>query len=120
MIRMSDDGSGQQEEMLRRFKREVDIWSRLKHRNILPFIGVCEDLAPLPVLISLFYKFGHIGKYLNKNPDVNRGELILGVASGLEFLHNNGVVHGDLKVASTVPPIFRRALRPTLTKCVGG
>ncbi|KAJ7307743.1 hypothetical protein DFH08DRAFT_975357 [Mycena albidolilacea] len=66
MIRMSDDGSGQQEEMLRRLKREVDVWSRLKHKNILTFIGVCEDLAPLPVLISPYYKFGHVGKYFSK------------------------------------------------------
>ncbi|KAJ7927785.1 kinase-like domain-containing protein, partial [Mycena leptocephala] len=97
MIRMSDDGSGQHEEMLRRLKREVDIWSRLKHRNILSFIGICEDLAPLPVLISPFYKFGHVGKYLTKHPGVNREKLVLGVASGLQFLHENGVVHGDLK-----------------------
>ncbi|KAJ7322006.1 kinase-like domain-containing protein [Mycena albidolilacea] len=102
MIRMSDDGSGQQEEMLRRLKREADIWSRLKHKNILTFIGVCEDLAPLPVLISPFYKFGHVGKYISKHPKVNREALVLGVASGLQFLHNNSVVHGDLKVPNVL------------------
>ncbi|KAJ7876714.1 kinase-like domain-containing protein [Mycena olivaceomarginata] len=102
MIRMSDDGSGQHEEILRRLNREVDIWSRLKHRNILSFIGICEDLAPLPVLISPFYKFGHIGKYLTKHPGVNREKLVLGVASGLQFLHENGVVHGDLKVQNVL------------------
>ncbi|KAJ7869721.1 kinase-like domain-containing protein [Mycena olivaceomarginata] len=76
MIRMSDDGSGQQEEMLRRLKREVEIWGRLKHKNILSFIGVCEDLAPLPVLISPFYKFGHVGKYINKHPAADRSDLV--------------------------------------------
>ncbi|KAF8216912.1 hypothetical protein K438DRAFT_1798017 [Mycena galopus ATCC 62051] len=102
MIRMSDDGSGQQEVMLRRLKREVDVWSQLKHKNILPFIGVCEDLAPLPVLISPFYKFGHIGKYLRKHPKVNRAKLSLGVGSGLQFLHDKKVVHGDLKVQNVL------------------
>ncbi|KAJ7213642.1 kinase-like domain-containing protein, partial [Mycena haematopus] len=87
-----------------RLKREAEIWSRLRHKNILPFIGVCEDLAPSPVLISPFYKFGHVGKYLTKNPETNRERLTLGVASGLEFLHNNGVVHGDLKGLN---PLFR-------------
>ncbi|KAJ7224697.1 kinase-like domain-containing protein [Mycena pura] len=99
---MSDDGSGQYEEMLRRLNREIDIWSRLKHRNIVPFIGICRDLAPLPVLISPFYKFGHVGKYLTKHPEVNREKLVLGVASGLHFLHENGVVHGDLKVQNVL------------------
>ncbi|KAJ7869720.1 kinase-like domain-containing protein [Mycena olivaceomarginata] len=102
MIRMLDDGSGQQEEMLRRLKREVDVWSRLKHKNILTFIGVCEDLAPLPVLISPYYKFGHVGKYISKHPGINRHELAVGVASGLKFLHENDVVHGDLKVQNVL------------------
>jgi hypothetical protein len=57
-------------------KREVDVWSRLKHRNVLPFIGVCDDLAPIPVLISPFYKFGHVAKYINNHPDVSREELV--------------------------------------------
>ncbi|KAJ7463502.1 kinase-like domain-containing protein, partial [Mycena galericulata] len=103
LIRMSDDGSGQQhEEMLRRLNREVDIWRRLKHRNILTFIGVCENLAPWPVLISPFYKFGHVEQYLTNHPGVNRKKLVLGVASGLQFLHENGVVHGDLKVQNVL------------------
>ncbi|KAJ7364785.1 kinase-like domain-containing protein [Mycena albidolilacea] len=102
MIRISDDGSGQQDEMLRRLKREVDVWGRLKHKNILTFIGVCEDLAPLPVLISPFYKFGHVGKYISKHPGIDRERLVLGVASGLQFLHENGVVHGDLKVQNVL------------------
>ncbi|KAJ7305451.1 kinase-like domain-containing protein, partial [Mycena albidolilacea] len=84
--------------------REVEIWRDLKHQNILPFIGVCEDLAPLPVLISPFCKFGHISNYLKKNPGVHKKELVLlGVGSGLQFLHDNQVVHGDLKVASGIP-----------------
>jgi serine/threonine protein kinase len=70
---------------------------------------VCEDLAPLPVLISSFYKFGHVGKYISKHPGADRERSTiysfrqaLDIASGLQFLHENGVVHGDLKVASTI------------------
>ncbi|KAF8192271.1 kinase-like domain-containing protein [Mycena galopus ATCC 62051] len=102
MIRISNDGSGQLEEMLRRLKREVDVWSRLRHKNLLPFIGVCEDLAPSPLLISPFYKFGHIGTYIRKHPDPDRQELAKGVASGLQFLHENQIIHGDLKVQNVL------------------
>ncbi|KAJ6521091.1 kinase-like domain-containing protein [Mycena vulgaris] len=98
MIRVSDDGSGHLDDVLRRLKREVNVWRRLRHKNILPFIGVCDDVAPLPVLISPFYKFGHVGTYLKRHPTVDRNDLVCGVASGLQFLHRNDVIHGDLKV----------------------
>ncbi|KAJ7111876.1 kinase-like domain-containing protein [Mycena epipterygia] len=102
MIRMSDDGSGQLEHILRHLKREVDVWSRIKHNNVLPFIGVCDDIAPSPVLISPFYKFGHVATYLRKHPEANREELVHGVASGLQFLHDNDIIHGDLKVQNVL------------------
>ncbi|KAK6978024.1 glycoside hydrolase family 76 protein [Favolaschia claudopus] len=102
MFRVSDDGSGQLEEIIRRLKREVDVWSKLKHRNILPFIGVCDDLAPTPVLISPFYKYGHVGTYLKKHPHINRIDIVHGIACGLQFLHVNEVVHGDLKLQNVL------------------
>jgi len=97
MIRVSDDGSGHLGETLRRLKREADVWSRLNHENLLPFIGVCTDVAPWPVLVSPFYKSGHILKFLANHPSTDRGEMVLGIASGLEYLHVHDVVHGDLK-----------------------
>ncbi|KAJ6620014.1 kinase-like domain-containing protein [Mycena sp. CBHHK59/15] len=102
MIRISDDGSGQLEEILRRLKREIEVWSRLKHKNLLPFIGVCDDIAPWPVLVSPFYKFGHVGAYLKKNPNTNRQDIVCGIASGLQYLHARDVIHGDLKVQNVL------------------
>ncbi|KAJ7029669.1 kinase-like domain-containing protein [Mycena alexandri] len=94
MIRCPDDDVGQ---MDRRMRREVEIWRRLKHRNVLPFFGVCDDITPRPVLISMFCAFGHVGSYLKAYPTANRHELVYGVTSGLHYLHENDVVHGDLK-----------------------
>ncbi|KAJ6523719.1 kinase-like domain-containing protein [Mycena capillaripes] len=106
MIRLPDYESAQlpAEELLKRLIREANIWSNLEHENVLPFIGVCDDvrIAPCPVLISPFCGFGHVGRYLRKDPSANRDQLVGGVASGLKFLHDNDIVHGDLKVQNVL------------------
>ncbi|KAJ7730618.1 kinase-like domain-containing protein [Mycena maculata] len=107
MIRLPNYESGQllAEELLKRLIREANIWSNLEHESVLPFIGVCNDvhIAPCPVLISPFCGFGHVGRYLTKNPSADRDHhLVCGVASGLKFPHDNDIVHGDLKVENVL------------------
>ncbi|KAJ7840713.1 kinase-like domain-containing protein [Mycena olivaceomarginata] len=77
--------------------REARMWRNLKHPNILPFLGVYEIGAPLPILLSPFFTFGHIGIYLRNHASASRQQLMHGVGNGLGYLHSNGIVHGDLK-----------------------
>ncbi|KAJ7935082.1 kinase-like domain-containing protein, partial [Mycena leptocephala] len=85
-----------------RIKREASIWALLEHKNLVPFIGVCDDIAPYPVLISPLYQLGDIEAFLRKNPTADRPDMVLGVVSGLEYLHDHGVVHGDLKPSNVL------------------
>ncbi|KAF7345560.1 Glycoside hydrolase family 76 protein [Mycena venus] len=96
-IRMHDDAQAETDSIMRRLKREVGVWSKLKHPNILPFLGVYDIGAPLPIFLSPFYKFGHVGNYLKNHPSADRHQLMHGVAFGLEYLHKNDVVHGGLE-----------------------
>ncbi|KAJ7796495.1 kinase-like domain-containing protein, partial [Mycena leptocephala] len=77
---------------------EALAWSKITHPNLHPFIGMYNISAPFPALISPFCKFKHIGNYLKNDPLTNRSLLVHGVASGLKHLHDNGIVHGDLKL----------------------
>ncbi|KAJ7820202.1 kinase-like domain-containing protein [Mycena leptocephala] len=85
-----------------RLNREVNVWGGLRHPNILPFLGAYDIGHDVPVLISPYYKFGHIGRYLQCYPCVDRNKLVRDVASGLKYLHDRGVVHGDLKAENTL------------------
>ncbi|KAJ7312829.1 kinase-like domain-containing protein [Mycena albidolilacea] len=83
----------------RKLQREAAIWLHLKHQNIVSLIAFIEERS---LLISLFHKNGNIRTYLQKNPGVNVLNLVLGVASGLGYLHEQDVVHGDLKPENVV------------------
>ncbi|KAJ6506036.1 kinase-like domain-containing protein [Mycena vulgaris] len=76
------------------FAREATVWSQLRHENLVPLVGFVEGRN---MLISPFYERGNVGIYLEKYPDVNRAQIVLGIASGLAYLHASQIVHGDLK-----------------------
>ena len=97
-----------------RIARELKIWACLrKHRNILPFLGFMLHEGLL-CSVSEWMENGNIIDYLTKNDDVDRVIVVCvsslklrglsltlekakGVASGLEYIHNEGIVHSDLK-----------------------
>ena len=104
---------------MRSFAREMIIWTSLKHDNVLPCLGFAEH-NNLPALVSEWMENGNIIDYLTKNDDVDRVIVVCvsslklrglsltlekakGVASGLEYIHNEGIVHSDLKGVCTLP-----------------
>ncbi|KAJ7126699.1 kinase-like domain-containing protein [Mycena epipterygia] len=79
------------------FGREALIWRQLSHPNLLPFYGLYYVENRL-CLVSPWMENGHILEFIKNSPsDVNRLSLILDVALGLEHLHKERIVHGDLK-----------------------
>ncbi|KAJ7277819.1 kinase-like domain-containing protein [Mycena rebaudengoi] len=83
-------------------KREARIWLPLDHPNLVPLVAFVEEKS---LLISRFYDRGNLGTFLQKNPDINLGQrlsLIFGTGAGLEFLHDQGIVHGDMKPSNVL------------------
>ncbi|KAF8174503.1 kinase-like domain-containing protein [Mycena galopus ATCC 62051] len=81
--------------------RRYSALSRVNHRNILPSIGLYQlpvSISQYPVSIAPFCKFGSVLDYVGNHPDAGRYSLVVGVARGLQYLHDMDIVHGDIKL----------------------
>ncbi|KAJ6499804.1 kinase-like domain-containing protein [Mycena vulgaris] len=82
---------------LKEFGREALIWRQLSHPNLLPFVGLYYLDGRL-CLVSPWMENGDLPQFLRNAPvNTDRASLILDIAMGLEYLHSERIVHGDLK-----------------------
>ncbi|KAG6807829.1 hypothetical protein H0H92_006260, partial [Tricholoma furcatifolium] len=76
--------------------KEAILWGQLRHPNVLPFYGIYRIKDRIS-FVAPWMENGDVSKFLNNNQNSNRVLLSIDVAQGLEFLHKNDIVHGDLK-----------------------
>ncbi|KDQ53204.1 hypothetical protein JAAARDRAFT_39580 [Jaapia argillacea MUCL 33604] len=82
------------------FFREALIWHRLRHPRVLPFLGIdAESFVPHICIVSPWISNGDIMKYLARNGlgSLNAHRVLTEVSEGLQYLHKQNVVHGDLR-----------------------
>ncbi|CAK5271731.1 unnamed protein product [Mycena citricolor] len=91
-----------QREVRRKFCLEAMVWQRLRHPCIVPLIGIdTESFPSMLCMISPWMKNGTVLTYLSSVPVASRAALvekfIREIAEGLAFLHDQNVIHGDLR-----------------------
>ncbi|KAK0188288.1 kinase-like domain-containing protein [Armillaria mellea] len=104
VLRIFADGDTKpREDVKKEFCREVLVWRNLNHPNVVPFIGINDDLFyPSFCLISPWMNDGNLISFLAKNPGHNRVQCIKEVANGLHYLHSHEpqVIHADIRGAN--------------------
>ena len=88
------------------FMHEMSVWKTLQHEHVLPLLGASAASGDPPwFFVSPYMRNGSLVAYLRTHqvhrdpvPPVELREMVYEIARGMEYLHKQGVMHGDLKV----------------------
>ncbi|KAJ7916171.1 kinase-like domain-containing protein, partial [Mycena leptocephala] len=86
---------------VQKFCREALIWKNLDHDYVLPFLGV--DSETFPGFLCMVSPWMSRGSLVNNNVGPCQSSipvLIYEIAVGLQYLHSQNIVHGDLRGAN--------------------
>ncbi|XP_058185185.1 serine/threonine-protein kinase STY17-like isoform X2 [Rhododendron vialii] len=90
-------------DMLTEFAQEVFIMRKIRHKNVVQFIGACTRPPNLCILTE-FMSRGSVYNFLHKQRGAFKFPALLKVAldvsKGMNYLHQNSIIHRDLKTAN--------------------
>jgi len=88
----------EQRKLEQKVKYTVEIWRNLEHSNVTRFLGIAYVFPGRPpCLVYPMAPRTHILAYIGEHPD-SKHQKAREVAEGLKYLHDKGIVHGDLRV----------------------
>jgi len=84
------------------FMRELNIMRKVRHKNVVQFIGACTAKPNLCILFE-YMSLGSVHDYLRKTGALCLSEVLrisIDVCRGMDYLHKIGLIHRDLKTGN--------------------
>lgn len=77
------------------FIKEIKVWEKLKHPNIVEIYDM--NIIPMPYLELEYIEGGDLEKLKKPLDVVDACQMVYDIAAGIEYAHKQGIVHRDLK-----------------------
>ncbi|CAE6480721.1 unnamed protein product [Rhizoctonia solani] len=100
-ISLDTDTITQKTKHLKHAARELHTWGKCTHPNVLQLHGLAVFRGRIG-MISPWMEKGNLPRYLEQTPDVDRCNLCIQICDGLSYMHQIGIIHGDLKGANVL------------------
>ncbi|ELP92702.1 serine-threonine protein kinase, putative [Entamoeba invadens IP1] len=91
------------EELKQDVVRECNLLSKLRNPFIVNYVGSITYI-PQVSMVTVFFELGSLENYIRKGNDYNvvlsfslKNKILYDIARGMNFLHNNSILHLDLK-----------------------
>ncbi|KAJ7982433.1 Protein kinase domain [Quillaja saponaria] len=83
------------------FKSEVQVLSKARHENLVMLLGSCSE-GNHRLLVYEYVCNGSLDQHLSQHSRTpvswnNRIKIAIGVAKGLQYLHENNIIHRDMR-----------------------
>ncbi|XP_019165195.1 PREDICTED: serine/threonine-protein kinase STY46 isoform X1 [Ipomoea nil] len=90
-------------ELQKEFAQEVYIMRKVRHKYVVQFIGACTK-PPNLCMVTEYMSGGSVYDYLHKQKGSfklpNLLKVAIDVSKGMDYLHQNNIIHRDLKAAN--------------------
>lgn len=101
-VKILDKESYSDPESINAFKHELTILEKVRHPNVVQFVGAVTQNLPM-MIVSEYHPKGELGSYLQKKGRLSPSKALrfaLDIARGMNYLHEckpDPVIHCDLK-----------------------